>query len=1698
MKTRTLTKKLYNSLFGCVLILLLSSFNESNPSDPFWKNLGYNWDSLHQSNNSTVSHSDKSIEYSNSFSNTLISNSETFSSGTLIIPMDNDKQSVSGDFNLKAYGLVVTLLHNNIPLKWAINSSKAKDGIDFSASSQRVAPTSNTTQNRDFKAGPIIIWPGYESQATTVINNFGNDVQVYELKESKSIEIAHDLTHKPKGAVFDNGNKSSIHMEIYEDAGLTEGTHYDEVSSASTINGNSCYTFASEPHTKPNDISSAIVSNVLTFVENGGNFLAQCEGVEAYADNSNGSLLATFASKPDIDGDIVFEYPSEPFIQIHGELKDQGGSVESFKFVTNPSGGKRVAYDSNDGNNYKAYVGMVPNVVANAGGYVHYLAGHEYKDKDGNEAINGRRMFLNAFIRPADRPNSCGLVVCSTASNTTSTANILENETKTLVGTPAEGTWSIVSGGGTINGNTYTPANIAGNTNVTVRYTIAATGSCAESTADVTFTINSVPEATVSKTDVTCYGENDGTITFTFPDNYSRTHIQFSLDGGNTYESKVADNSESVTYSNLSPGTYDVWARWGNTNYPLDLGTDIVITEPAQVIASNTTSTATISENGTKELTGSPSGGTWSIVSGGGSISGTTYTPADINTDTDVTIRYTVPKNGNCGNSTSDVTFTVSSCITVTNTTSTASISETETKTLSASPASPPTATIQVDVDNISLGQTPQPARVIESEEVLRITGNGYYNGTITVRSGGHVVVCGNVTIYGSVVVDNGGHYWKTSTTGFIGSINVNGTTHEGPTSCSSGTWSIVSGGGTINGTTYTPADINTDTDVTIRYTVAADGSCSETSADVTFTVTPVCVTAVNSTATASITEDETKTLSGSPSGGTWSIVSGGGSISGTTYTPADINTNTDVTIRYTIAADGSCAESTADVTFTVTPVCVTAVNSTATASITEDETKTLSGSPSGGTWSIVSGGGTINGTTYTPADINTDTDVTIRYTIAADGSCSETYADVTFTVTAALLGSIGDRVWFDTDGDTNQDVGEPGLEGATVTLDPGTPGNTTDDVNTTTGADGLYLFENLPAGEYTITVDVSTVTDGIPAGKTVADLVQNFDYDGLGTANKSTYNLGSGEHNREQDFGYVVTTDPPNCGGNCGGVESESLGDAITKVYVGRKKNSVPTEFVKDKSNRYDKKKLQGLQVYQGKGQTMLDMFPEELVPGDVSHVTSPTDILDYTIADEVLSVDFSLNGQTQGVVLGIKTTDRVYNHTKASCDRLRGAEVLNVQTIHLHGHDFLMQALQQRNGSVEYAISFAIGKNNNDNFYDLQTSWYVNHYNKFNDMYNFQVWSTNPTYTKKLLVDIINNLNSYIPVKQESYPATPMTFASKIYRDKSDLVIKLRSTVTGKNADIEMVELYSETANNIKHRFNTVTTTKEQEIRVDIADGYEYDGLIKIDGNIQDAFYHADGNWGLDFDKRYTEIKNYFVWNDFNRTYRDDELPINRNVELKATSDYDYLMLYKSLLPGNISADYNEYSYLAFTAKGAGMIELGLLKASIQDWKEQYRVMVEFSEEEQTYYVPFEIFTSMASQEKINADDLTTIIFNWLPTDSNSTELDLEVSDVRFVKKASDDGVLVEPIITYDNQYLAYPNPSEGHLTTLLFSDKAVEATVTLHDITGKIVYRSQIRLQEGKNEIDLNFNVSPGIMLLNIATNEHDFGTTKIIFR
>lgn len=485
--------------------------------------------------------------------------------------------------------------------------------------------------------------------------------------------------------------------------------------------------------------------------------------------------------------------------------------------------------------------------------------------------------------------------------HTTSTAPICENQTKALTSTVA-GTFSILSGGGSIAGTTYTPPNVASNTSVTIRFDDGG-----GNIEDVTFTVNVLNTAS-NTTSTAAICETQTKALVGSPGGGSWSIVSGGgIIAGTTYTPPNVASNTTVTVRYTIPANGACPATTSDQSFTVNA-------ELAP--ANNTTSTAAICETQTKALVGSPGGGSWSIVSGGGSIAGTTYTPPNVASNTNVTIRYTIPANGACPATTSDATFTVNPSLGIaSNTTSTAAICETQTKALAGSP---------------------------------------------------------------------GG-----------------------------GSWSIVSGGGSIAGTTYTPPNVASNTNVTVRYTIPASGACAATTSDRTFTVNPSPGTASNTTSIAAICENQTKALVGSPGGGSWSIVSGGGSISGTTYTPPNVASNTSVTVRYTIPASGACPATTSDRTFTVNVLNV-ANNTTSTTAIDETQTKALTGTPGGGSWSIVSGGGSIAGTTYTPPDVSGPTSVTIRYTIAANGACPATTSDATFTVNDATCTNLASNPSFE------------------------------------------------------------------------------------------------------------------------------------------------------------------------------------------------------------------------------------------------------------------------------------------------------------------------------------------------------------------------------------------------------------------------------------------------------------------------------------------------------------------------------------------------------------------------------------------------------------------------------------------------------------------------------------------------------------
>ncbi|MFN8051380.1 MAG: SdrD B-like domain-containing protein [Acidimicrobiales bacterium] len=109
-----------------------------------------------------------------------------------------------------------------------------------------------------------------------------------------------------------------------------------------------------------------------------------------------------------------------------------------------------------------------------------------------------------------------------------------------------------------------------------------------------------------------------------------------------------------------------------------------------------------------------------------------------------------------------------------------------------------------------------------------------------------------------------------------------------------------------------------------------------------------------------------------------------------------------------------------------------------------------------------------------TPAGRTPTTPVAITVPLA--GGQSVTDADVGLHPGAVTAGSIGDRVWTDTDADGVQDGGETGANGVTVTLRRDADGDGTFETavsTTTTSGDGNYAFTSLPPGSYQVVVSV-------------------------------------------------------------------------------------------------------------------------------------------------------------------------------------------------------------------------------------------------------------------------------------------------------------------------------------------------------------------------------------------------------------------------------------------------------------------------------------------------------------------------------------------------------------------------------------------------------------------------------------------------
>lgn len=310
---------------------------------------------------------------------------------------------------------------------------------------------------------------------------------------------------------------------------------------------------------------------------------------------------------------INVENPQTPNIQSGDFVDCSTGTLDLANYQGMPSQSGYTLEWHNANNTLAA--SLLSNTVVGAGTY--YLF-----EKSPNGCFSSSTTFV-----VETNPNCCLSLTVDMGMNQSICS---AEETVTISATANGGTapYSYTWDNGLGNGQSHT---VSPTTTTTYSVTVTDAVGCT-TTGQTTVTILEAPTATTTSTNPSC-GISDGTITFTFPDHPTRTGIEFSLDGGNTYQPAVADNSGSVTYSNLSAGIYNLYVRWDNDECPRIINTvtlsnnqnfNVAIANDEYVCIGNSSTLHAVATNGT-----TPYSFTWFNSVGNTasvSVSPTTYT----------------------------------------------------------------------------------------------------------------------------------------------------------------------------------------------------------------------------------------------------------------------------------------------------------------------------------------------------------------------------------------------------------------------------------------------------------------------------------------------------------------------------------------------------------------------------------------------------------------------------------------------------------------------------------------------------------------------------------------------------------------------------------------------------------------------------------------------------------------------------------------------------------------------------------------------------------------------------------------------------------------------------------------------------------------------------------------------------------------
>jgi len=375
----------------------------------------------------------------------------------------------------------------------------------------------------------------------------------------------------------------------------------------------------------------------------------------------------------------------------------------------------------------------------------------------------------------------------------------------------------------------------------------------------------------------------------------------------------------------------------------------------------------------------------------------------------------------------------------------------------------------------------------------------------------------------------------------------------------------------------------------------------------------------------------------------------------------------------------------------------------------------------------------------------------------------------------------------------------------------------------------------------------------------------------------------------------------------------------------------------------------------------------------------TSPSDLVEITNAVDIIAMDHFKDSTINGAMLLLETEDRVYEHTKAICDRFSGATLEHVMEIHAKGMVFPVAVLSDPGEKTRaFAVNLVVADNT------VFSRWMIEDYPKFENqsMYNIQLWSGSPMETKRLLLAELDHIETIFG--NLSYDKDSNNYRSPraymMAAEKHGLTTSLH--LAGKNdASLKArIDYYPEEDGS---KAVSITVDVPADGKVETLLPPYLDAMVALldsEGNTLDRTYVADGSFTAFDDSEFngTSATSSLINHECKRDddTSADDLIITGCGSMNGKVD-QYAVLARVMEGGMAPLDMTKYKAISFDYQSATKIVLCLESQSRYD-QVQSCMTIPASEEMTKIWIELEDFTIYNSTEKAVINDVIALSWN------------------------------------------------------------------------------------------------------------------------